>query len=111
MFLLIFLRLKISKDDTSELVMQLKQTNLLPGKVELQKMKKHTEFAVQWTIQATAFFLQRDIRIVSSKEPSGCLGPNSVVFQIDCQTPGHLEPFRVGHIVEGQHYMPLGKDF
>ena len=54
--------------------------------------------------------LKRDIHIVNSKERSRNNNPNSVLFII-ChgeEPQDDIEPFIIGHNVEGEHYVPLG---
>ncbi|XP_072039158.1 uncharacterized protein [Amphiura filiformis] len=97
-------------DDSDPILINLKLTGELPGDMGFKKMKEHGEYAEAWVILATAFLLERDIMVVSSKETSSRTGPTSVLFKIECRNPGHLEPFRIGHLVEGEHYIPLDSE-
>lgn len=87
----------------------LEATQLLPDLNGIEKMERRGTFAEEWVIRSTAKLFRRPIIVVSSKTPKN--EPTSVLFQIECsaQNSETSEPFRVGHLVEGQHYMPLGK--
>ena len=90
------------QDRTDPLVKSLQVPGIAtPGEVE--RMKRHGEYAEQWIIECTAQMLGRDIHIVNS-----CAKAGSKLNKIECLTPGEKPPLLLGHLADGEHYLSLG---